>query len=131
MRHVPLFTLLSMVIVLAAGCGGGGDPDPAPVGVVKVFTLPNTLDASWTLTGPAGAVITGTDDARHSPAAPPGRGPSSGTTSMIGSGRSRRPARWSRGTPSPSSASSYTTRRRPPARCRSTSSPTTCRPAGC
>ncbi|MBK6901048.1 MAG: SUMF1/EgtB/PvdO family nonheme iron enzyme [bacterium] len=65
MRHVPLFTLLSMVIVLAAGCGGGGDPDPTPVGVVKVVTLPSSLDAGWTLTGPAGAVIEGSGDERH------------------------------------------------------------------
>ncbi|MBK9305056.1 MAG: formylglycine-generating enzyme family protein [bacterium] len=74
MRHVPTFALLITATLLAAGCGGGGDPDPAPVGVVKVFTLPNTLDASWTLTGPAGAVITGTDDARH-----PGRAAGSWT----------------------------------------------------
>ncbi|MBA4378754.1 MAG: hypothetical protein C0395_08935 [Gemmatimonas sp.] len=66
MRHVPTFALLSMVIVLAAGCGGGGgDPDPTPVGIVKVVALPSSLDAGWTLTGPASAVIEGSGDERH------------------------------------------------------------------
>ncbi|MBK9304705.1 MAG: SUMF1/EgtB/PvdO family nonheme iron enzyme [bacterium] len=74
MRHAPTFALMITAILLAAGCGGGGDPDPAPVGVVKVFTLPNTLEAGWTLTGPASAVIEGTDDARH-----PGRAAGSWT----------------------------------------------------
>ncbi len=73
MRHASTFALLLTVSLLAAGCGGG-DPDPSPTGVVKVFTLPATLDAGWTLSGPAGAVIDGTDDARH-----PGRAAGSWT----------------------------------------------------
>lgn len=64
MRHAPTFALMITAILLAAGCGGGGDPDPAPVGVVKVFTLPNTVEAGWTLTGPASAVVDGADDMR-------------------------------------------------------------------
>ncbi|MDO9695563.1 MAG: SUMF1/EgtB/PvdO family nonheme iron enzyme [Candidatus Latescibacteria bacterium] len=65
MRHVPTFALLITATLLAAGCGGGGDPDPAPVGVVKVVTLPSTLDAGWTLTGPADAYFEGTGDERY------------------------------------------------------------------